>query len=63
LLAELRRRAPAAIDRGSLSAAGVVQMLDDFEVAQEARPARLALIDAAVEAAELSRRRKGAWVG
>jgi hypothetical protein len=37
-------------------------MLDDFEVAQEARPARLALIDAAVEAAELSRRREGAWV-
>jgi hypothetical protein len=39
LLAELRRRAPEAIDWGPLFAAGVVQMLDDFEAAQESRSA------------------------
>jgi hypothetical protein len=39
LLGELRRRAPEAIDWAGLTAAGIVQMLDAFEAAQEA-PAR-----------------------
>jgi hypothetical protein len=39
LLGELRRRAPEAIDWAGLADAGVVQMLDDFEAAQET-PAR-----------------------
>jgi hypothetical protein len=33
LLGELRRRAPEAIDWAGLTAAGIVQMLDDFEAA------------------------------
>jgi hypothetical protein len=36
----LRRRAPEAIDWAGLTAAGIVQMLDAFEAAQEARSAR-----------------------
>jgi hypothetical protein len=40
LLGALRRRAPDAIDWGPLFAAGVVQMLDDFEAARESRAAR-----------------------
>jgi hypothetical protein len=35
LLGELRRRAPEAIDWERLTDAGVVQMLDDFEVAHQ----------------------------
>jgi hypothetical protein len=40
LLGELRRRAPHAIDWAGLTDAGVVQMLDAFEAAQESRSAR-----------------------
>jgi hypothetical protein len=40
LLGELRRRAPEAIDWDGLTAAGIVQMLDAFEAAQEARTRR-----------------------
>jgi hypothetical protein len=40
LLGELRRRAPEAIDWGSLAAAGVVQMLDAFEAARASQTAR-----------------------
>jgi hypothetical protein len=36
LLGELRRRAPEVIDWAGPTAAGVVQMLDAFEAAQEA---------------------------
>jgi hypothetical protein len=32
--------APEAIDWAGLAAAGIVQMLDDFEAARESRPAR-----------------------
>ena len=37
LLGELRRRAPHAIDWAGLTAAGVVQMLDDFEAVHQTR--------------------------
>jgi hypothetical protein len=40
LLAELRRRARHAVDWGSLTAAGIVQMLDDFEAARVGQMAR-----------------------
>jgi hypothetical protein len=36
LLGELRRQAPEAIDWAGLSVAGIVEMLDAFEAAQEA---------------------------
>jgi hypothetical protein len=35
LLVELRRRAPHSIDWVGLTAAGIVQMLDDFEVTRD----------------------------
>jgi hypothetical protein len=40
LRGELRRRAPEAIDWAGLTAAGVVQMLDDFEAHIESKTAR-----------------------
>jgi hypothetical protein len=39
-LAELRRRAPHAVDWARLSDAGVVHLLDAFEAAQDSRMAR-----------------------
>jgi hypothetical protein len=40
LLGALRRAAPRAIDWAGLTAAGVVQMLDDFEAARASQTAR-----------------------
>jgi hypothetical protein len=40
LLGELRWRAPEAIDWAGLTAAGIVQMLDDFEAARASQTAR-----------------------
>jgi len=40
LLGKLRRRAPEAVDWAGLTAAGIVQMLDDFEAARDSQTAR-----------------------
>jgi hypothetical protein len=39
-MAELRRRAPRAVDWAALTAVGIVQMLDAFEVARDSEMTR-----------------------
>jgi len=39
-MAVLQNRAPQAIDWAGLMAAGIVQMLDDFEAARDSKTAR-----------------------